>query len=163
MKINDLRRPILSQSLPEKPNGRPPKPLDWAVFEELCNIQCTQGEIASVLRLHSDTVRDRVEDHYGEPYSVIQKRFAEHGRSSLRRTQFNLAKKSAGMAIFLGKQYLGQKDNDHAITISPEIAEQFAALMNQLKYRQKVIMVESPQDAEIEHDPKPESSPRSIL
>jgi hypothetical protein len=30
---------------------------------------------------------------------------------SLRRTQFRLAEKSAAMAIFLGKQYLGQSDN----------------------------------------------------
>jgi hypothetical protein len=30
---------------------------------------------------------------------------------SLRRYQFKLAQKSAAMAIFLGKNYLGQKDN----------------------------------------------------
>lgn len=30
---------------------------------------------------------------------------------SLRRAQFRLAEKSAAMAIFLGKNYLGQSDN----------------------------------------------------
>ena len=30
---------------------------------------------------------------------------------SLRRTQFKLAEKNPTMAIFLGKQYLGQRDN----------------------------------------------------
>jgi hypothetical protein len=30
---------------------------------------------------------------------------------SLRRNQLRLSEKSAGMAIFLGKQYLGQTDN----------------------------------------------------
>ena len=35
----------------------------------------------------------------------------QKGRASLRRGQFRLAEKNAAMAIFLGKQYLGQKDN----------------------------------------------------
>lgn len=33
------------------------------------------------------------------------------GKMSLRRYQFELAKKNASMAIWLGKQYLGQSDN----------------------------------------------------
>jgi hypothetical protein len=33
-----------------------------------------------------------------------------NGRISLRRTQFQLAQKNAAMAIFLGKNYLGQSD-----------------------------------------------------
>ena len=32
------------------------------------------------------------------------------GKASLRRTQFRMAETSAAMAIWLGKQYLGQKD-----------------------------------------------------
>jgi hypothetical protein len=32
------------------------------------------------------------------------------GKSSLRRAQWNLAEKNASMAIWLGKQYLGQRD-----------------------------------------------------
>lgn len=124
--------------------GRPVKPVDWSVFEELCHIQCTQSEIGSVLKLHPDTVRDRVEAHYEESYAVVYKRYSESGKTSLRRLQFNLAKKSPAMAIFLGKQYLGQKDNDHAITVSPEIAEQFAALMSQLKQRQRIVLEKTP-------------------
>lgn len=33
------------------------------------------------------------------------------GKISLRRMQWRLAEKNATMAIFLGKQYLGQRDN----------------------------------------------------
>ena len=46
-----------------------------------------------------------------------KKRFAEvfaekraYGKVSLRRTQWTLAEKSPAMAIFLGKNYLGQSD-----------------------------------------------------
>ena len=38
----------------------------------------------------------------------------QKGRASLRRSQFRLAEKSATMAIWLGKQYLGQKDQVEA-------------------------------------------------
>lgn len=128
--------------------GRPLKDIDWKVFEELCHIQCTQMEIASALRISLFSLKERAERYYEEDFPTIHKRFAEGGKASLRRIQFALAKKSAGMAIFLGKQYLGQKDNDHAITVSPEIAEQFAALMSQLKQRQRIVLEKTP-EAEI--------------
>ena len=41
----------------------------------------------------------------------------QKGRASLRRLQFRLAEKSATMAIWLGKQYLGQKDQVEASVV----------------------------------------------
>ena len=51
------------------------------------------------------------EKTYGEGFSATYEKKREDGRVSLRRMQFRLAEKSATMAIFLGKQILGQKDN----------------------------------------------------
>ncbi len=90
--------------------GRPPKEINWLVFEGLCEIQCTVSEIASVLKVSEDTLYRRVPEHYEEPYASVYKKYAEGGKSSLRRIQFNLAKKNTSMAIWLGKQWLGQKD-----------------------------------------------------
>ena len=92
------------------PNGRPQKPIDWTQFEQLCELQCTQSEIASFLKVHPNTLSDRVLEHYGEDYSTTYKKYAECGKCSLRRHQFVLSKKNASMAIWLGKQWLGQKD-----------------------------------------------------
>lgn len=92
--------------------GRPRKEIDWSLFEQLCQIQCTQSEIASMLKIDRDTLRDRVLDHFKEDYSSIYNKFTEAGKCSLRRMQFVLAKKNAGMAIWLGKQYLGQRDKE---------------------------------------------------
>ena len=39
------------------------------------------------------------------------KKYSAKGKTSLRRMQFKLAEKSAAMAIFLGKNYLGQSDS----------------------------------------------------
>lgn len=92
------------------PVGRPQKEINWEEFEKLCELQCTQSEIAGFLKIHPETLSNRVGEHYGEDYSSIYKRYSEGGKCSLRRHQFLLSKKNSSMAIWLGKQWLGQKD-----------------------------------------------------
>ena len=100
--------------MPRKPTGRPcgrkPKEYDPKVFEGLCFIQCTGQEIESVLNGDIESIANWCKRHYGTTYQECHKRFCENGKSSLRRYQFNLAKTNAGMAIWLGKVILGQKD-----------------------------------------------------
>lgn len=93
-----------------KPTGRPEKEINWTLFEQLCAIQCTQSEIASMMKIHIDTLRDRAVVHYGDEYSNIYKKLSESGKCSLRRNQFVLSKTNASLAIWLGKQWLGQRD-----------------------------------------------------
>ena len=85
--------------------ARPKKEIDYAVVEKLANIQCTQEEIASFLGL---SVRTLQRD---EEFCHIYKKGQENGKMSLRRIQYKLAEKNTSMAIFLGKQYLGQRDD----------------------------------------------------
>lgn len=47
---------------------------------------------------------------YGHGFSEVFRQKREAGKISLRRAQFQLAQKNANMAIWLGKQYLDQKD-----------------------------------------------------
>lgn len=84
--------------------GRPKREIDYGIVEKLANIQCTQEEIASFLDI---SVRTLQRD---EEFCRIYKKGQENGRMSLRRIQYKLAEKNTAMAIFLGKQYLGQKD-----------------------------------------------------
>lgn len=93
------------------PSGRPPKEINWSEFEKLCEIQCTQSEIASIFNIHRETLNLKISEHYGEDFPTIYKKYSEVGKSSLRRTQFKLAQKNTSMAIWLGKQWLGQKDH----------------------------------------------------
>lgn len=92
------------------PNGRPPKEIDWNEFEKLCELQCTQDEMADFLHVCGPTLSERVQKQYGEDYLTIYKRFSSTGKRSLRRNQFVMSKKNASMAIWLGKQWLGQKE-----------------------------------------------------
>lgn len=98
-------------SYPQKHNtGRKPRDIDFDIFEELCFIQCTDQEISTVFRMDKRAISIKVEEYYGFEYAYIRKVFAEGGKASLRRAQFRLAQKNPALAIWLGKQYLGQKD-----------------------------------------------------
>lgn len=85
--------------------GRPKKEIDYNAVEKLANIQCTQEEIASFLGL---SVRTLQRD---EEFCRIYKKGQENGKMSLRRIQYKLAERNPTMAIWLGKQYLGQRDS----------------------------------------------------
>ena len=103
----------LEPSLPTQANkgGRPRKELDQQTFEKLCEIQCTLREIAGVLRVSEDTIERWCERTYELGFAECFKKFSAPGKTSLRRYQFDLAKKgNAAMLIWLGKQYLGQCD-----------------------------------------------------
>lgn len=92
------------------PAGRPKKEIDYTTVEKLANIQCTQEEISSFLGISSRTLlRD-------EKFKELFSKGRENGKMSLRRIQWKHAEKSVPMAIWLGKQYLGQKDVIEAST-----------------------------------------------
>lgn len=90
--------------------GRPKKEINQSIFENLCSIQCTLAEIAGVFDCSEDTIERWCKATYKESFAETYKKHSAKGKMSLRRAQFKLAEKNAAMAIFLGKQYLGQRD-----------------------------------------------------
>lgn len=91
--------------------GRPPIDIDKTQFEKLCAIQATEEEIAGWFKCSEETIRRFCQNTYGMQFCEVYKRLSANGRISLRRTQFKIAESgNATMAIWLGKQLLGQKD-----------------------------------------------------
>lgn len=85
--------------------------IDQIQFEKLCGLQCSKGEIAGFFDVSEDSIDRYCKKNYGESFAVVLSKKSAQGKISLRRAQFKLAERSAAMAIFLGKNYLGQKDN----------------------------------------------------
>jgi hypothetical protein len=77
-------------------------------LSELARIHCTKAEIAGVLGVSRPTF-DAFLDREPDAREAFENGI-EEGKASLRRTQFRLAERSAAMAIFLGKNLLGQRD-----------------------------------------------------
>lgn len=94
----------------ENKGGRPRKQIQKESFEKLCGMQCTEAEICGFFGTTDKTLSRWCEDTYGEGFSDTYKKLSQDGKISLRRAQFRLAEKSPAMAIFLGKNYLGQSD-----------------------------------------------------
>lgn len=94
----------------KKKMGRPKIEVRQDEFEKLCFLQCTLDEIAGFFDCSADTIENWCKATYSMTFSDIFKIKAQGGKISLRRSQFNLAKTSAAMAIWLGKQYLNQRD-----------------------------------------------------
>lgn len=101
-------------------------------FEKLCALQCTQQEICDYLEVDHKTLTRWCKRTYGKEYSQVYREKRSGGRISLRRLQFRLAEKSAAMAIFLGKNILGQSDypeNDDE-EVAKRANEQIQSLAN---------------------------------
>ena len=83
--------------------GHNKKELNIDLIFSLAKIHCTKEEIASIVGCHRDTLYARCSD-------ILRKGYDE-GKSSLKRLQWQSAEKgSVPMQIWLGKQWLGQKD-----------------------------------------------------
>ena len=104
--------------------ARPRIKIDQTDFEKLCSLQCTLEEIADWFNCSEDTVERWCKRTYknddGEPlgFAEVFAKKRNKGRIALRRAQFELAKKSAPMAIFLGKNYLKQTDRQEIVASS---------------------------------------------
>lgn len=97
--------------------GRPTINFDIKAFQDLVGLGCSQEEICWYFRdetgkpANIDTLTRWCKRTFG---MTFQEYFKQNGfmalKIKLRRNQFKLSEKSASMAIFLGKNYLGQKD-----------------------------------------------------
>jgi hypothetical protein len=80
-----------------------------------------------------DTLNRWCKETYGTTFSEVFAQKRVGGQISLRRSQFKLAEKSAAVSIWLGKQYLGQRDRDiaDAMDRSNGVLESLMALHRQ--------------------------------
>ena len=101
-----------------KPNGRPRKEFDKKTFQDLVGLGCSQEEICWYFRdetgktANIDTLTRWCKREFG---MTFQEYFKQNGcmalRMKVRKNQMRLSETSAAMAIFLGKNYLGQRDH----------------------------------------------------
>lgn len=121
--------------------GRPPIPIDLETLEKLAMLQCTDTEIAAFFGVHKDTISDRQmkDSHFAD----IIKNGREKGTMSLRRKQVEVALAgNVGMLIWLGKQYLHQRET-YDIPVQPinisvdlnDVRERFLGELDRLAAR----------------------------
>ena len=107
--------------------GRPTKEYDKKTFVDLVGLGCTQEEICWYFRdetgkaANIDTLSRWCKRVFGVTFQEFYKQNGGFAmKIALRRNQLALSKKSAAMAIFLGKNYLGQTDRFEQIVTEVE-------------------------------------------
>lgn len=91
--------------------GRPKIKIDKESFEKLCLMHCTLIEIAGFFDCSEDTIERWCVERYKTNFADVYKRKSAKGNISLRRSQFQSAEAgNVTMQIWLGKQWLGQKE-----------------------------------------------------
>jgi hypothetical protein len=106
--------------------ARPEHPIDWEQVEKLCQIQCTQEEIASVIGCCLDTLQNRCAKEFNISFSEFFAQKKLGGKASLRRKQWALAEDgNATMLVWLGKNVLGQTDKQEVKVDNSELVEVF--------------------------------------
>ena len=96
----------MAKVLKNKKMGRPRLKIDMRVVEKLGAMMCTYSECAGWLEVKEETLKKR------DDFILAYKMGFEKGKMSIRREQFRWMKKSAQMAMFLGKVYLHQREQD---------------------------------------------------
>lgn len=93
--------------------GRPMADIDYAKLEKLCAIHCTGEECASILGVDYDTLNNHLKADSHGGFSEYFKKHSANGKMSLRRKQFETALAgNVTMMVWLGKQYLEQRDKN---------------------------------------------------
>ena len=94
--------------------------IDKKIFEGLCGIQCTEQEIADAFDCSVDTIERWCKREYKQRFAEVFAQKRSKGRVSLRRMQWKTAEKGdIRMLIWLGKQYLDQKETPIISTNEP--------------------------------------------
>lgn len=99
----------MENSAPQKKRGPKSHEIDREQLAVLAGMQCTYEEIAAVFHLHKRQFINRL-NRQPSLKQIVEDGWAT-GRASIRRQQFTLlAQGNTTMAVWLGKQYLGQRD-----------------------------------------------------
>ena len=94
--------------------GRPKTEIDPEQLRKLMALNCTMAEVAAFFGCNKKTIERRMSQD--EDFAEIIENGRADGMLSVRRKQFQIMESgNATMAIWLGKQLLGQKDHSEII------------------------------------------------
>ena len=105
--------------------SRPEIPIDWDKVDDLLEAGCLGTEVASRFHMHPDTLYRRIEEKYKMTFTAFQQQRRAQGESLIRHKQYQraLGLTDTGdntMLIWLGKNRLGQRNEDKLSIVTSE-------------------------------------------
>ena len=107
--------------------------IDWSKVDRYLQAQCSGVGIASILGIHENTLYNRCKEDNGVAFMEYAALKKGEGKELLRYKQFEIAMKGDKvMLIWLGKQYLEQKENsDLSVKINENKLNELARTFEQ--------------------------------
>lgn len=97
--------------------GRPEADIDFEQLDNFLRAQCNGTDIASYFGVHPNTLYRQVEAKYNCNFSEYSRQKKAEGKELLRAKQFSTAMQGdKTMLIWLGKQYLDQREKSDVTT-----------------------------------------------
>lgn len=109
--------------------GRKLVEIDWVQFEKLCEIHCTEEEIAGWFRCSVDTIARACLREHNLSFAELRAQKAGRGKIGIRRKLFQIAMDgNLGALIWLSKQHLGMSEKIEQSTENLHLIEQAKSL-----------------------------------
>lgn len=102
--------PMITEDLGDLEKKLPPRPIELRQVMYWMDLGATAQEIAGAHHVSVDTLDRRLKEELGLPFAELKKKCCGASKIKLRNNQFKLSEKNASMGIWLGKQWLGQRD-----------------------------------------------------
>jgi len=101
-----------------KQGGRPPKPIDWKIVDELLMAECSGAQIAGEFDMDPETFYRKCQQEHNIGFTGYSLSKTKQGEARLKHKQYTQALKgNTQLLIHLGKTRLGQAEpKDGAVT-----------------------------------------------
>ena len=108
-----------------KPMGRKPIEIDWDTFNKLCSFPIKQDDISWILDVSVDKLANEIRAKFDMTFSEYMTKRQATLRLSLLQKQYQVAMNgNVSMLIWLGKNWLGQRDKFEEVKAEEPVTDQ---------------------------------------
>lgn len=104
------RIPMITEDLHSLEDKLPARPIELKQVLYWMDLGATQEEIAGAHYVSVDTLHRRLVEHTGCNFAELKIKACGTAKIKLRNNQYRMSETNAAMGIWLGKQWLGQRD-----------------------------------------------------
>lgn len=121
--------------------SRPEIPIDWEKVDHLLKAGCLGTELAATFAMHPDTFYRRVTEKHGMGFTDFMQQRRADGDAAIRARQYEKALGTTDvgdntMLIWLGKNRLGQRNEDKLSIVTQEQQTTLDKTMDMVDYLQ---------------------------
>jgi hypothetical protein len=122
--------------------SRPEIPIDWDKVDHLLKAGCLGTELAATFAMHPTTFYRRVEEKHSMSFTEFMQQRRADGDAAIRARQYEKALGTTDlgdntMLIWLGKNRLGQRNEDKLSLVTDEQKAKLDNTMDMVDYLQK--------------------------